>query len=291
MAIGNNGNILQHWVELEAAQALLAEGGAAGVRCVFTHGMAPFERFEHPLPDNEPKTRVMSRALRMGERLRQGGLPREGQPVLFQAIAELDVSPQHYPNSAILLDWLTRTRSAGLRMTVCEVTAAAQEGLKKQWSTEEDDARVKVVCGSWRQALQDGALAPRGPAGWPWLVSMDPYTFDPAPNGPASNLASVSAGDIDSLKSLLGPLLESTPGLFALFCYSMSEALRRKFQNVVRDFAAALPGAPAVALIGCKRDATIAHVAALVSKDSARLASLEKAAKRFLGTADYAPPI
>jgi hypothetical protein len=191
MALGNNGNILQHFVELEAGQGLLSAGGTGGLRCVFTHAMAPFEAFEHALPENDPKTRVMSRALRMTERIRKGLDSKEGQPLLFQAFAELEVGPSHYPNSAVLMDWQAKQRSLGLRMAVAETKPDAQARLLEKWPGVEEDARVKVLSGNWRTLLKEGALQLRGPGAWPWLISLDPYAFDPATQGPAKDVASV----------------------------------------------------------------------------------------------------
>jgi hypothetical protein len=227
----------------------------------------------------------------MSERLRKGLDPREGQPLLFQAFADLEVGERHYPNSAVLMDWLTRQRAVGLRVSVIESNPASQAALQERWPAVEDDARVKVFPESWRAPCQEGRLGVRGPDAWPWLVSMDPYTFDPAATGPASNPASVSAADLHSLKALLAPLTESAPGVFVVFCYSMSSALRLKFQTVFRDFAKALPGSPSAAFIACIRDAAAAHVGALISRDAAQLAVLEKEAKRFFGRADFVPSI
>jgi hypothetical protein len=291
MASGNNGNILQHFVELEAAQGLLSAPGAGGLRCVFTHGMAPFEGFQHPLPENDAKTRVMGRALRMSERLRKGLDPREGQSLLFQAFGDLDVGQTHYPNSGVLMDWLARQRNLGLRMAIAETSPAAQAALVERWPGAEEDARVKVFPESWRALLKEGTLQLRGPANWPWLVSMDPHTFDPAAQGPARDGGSVSADDLKSLTPFLGTAFDAGPGVFALFCYSMSTALRQKFQGVMREWASTFGRPVGVAFVGCHRDGSSAHCGALMSHDQALLAALEKAARRFFGKADYAPAL
>ena len=53
MAKGNDGNYLQHCIEVELASRLLDESAGKGLQVALTHGMAPFEQFEVSL--NTPK--------------------------------------------------------------------------------------------------------------------------------------------------------------------------------------------------------------------------------------------
>jgi len=51
MAKGNDGNLFQHTIEVEAAAFLLRE--SAGLHFVTTHAMAPMEPFDPPSPGSE----------------------------------------------------------------------------------------------------------------------------------------------------------------------------------------------------------------------------------------------
>ena len=50
MAKGNDGNLLQHWVEADSAARLHRIVKQEPLHIALTHGMAPFERFEPRKP-------------------------------------------------------------------------------------------------------------------------------------------------------------------------------------------------------------------------------------------------
>lgn len=99
MVKGHNGNYLQHCVELAAANRLAARTPAA-LHVAFTHGMAPFEPFEHKLDDKVPDLRrdLLRYALELAHKR-----PHKGEPAIVTAYRHTSASELRYPNSAELL--------------------------------------------------------------------------------------------------------------------------------------------------------------------------------------------
>jgi hypothetical protein len=102
VARGNDGNLLQHAIEVAVAQALGRQAGVTSLRLVCTHAMAPFEALTGPAS--------LDSSARLRGRLRQAtaGQATEDLPVLVRAYHDLGASPARYPNTAALVEWVAR---------------------------------------------------------------------------------------------------------------------------------------------------------------------------------------
>ena len=141
MAKGNDGNFLQHSVELAAANRLAAENPSA-LHVAITHGMAPFEPFEQELSD---KAAGLSRCRLKAALALAEGLPQEGEPSIVTAYRRTRAS-RCYPNSATLL----RTLGMELAGGISETSALKHKQLAADWS----GSPVRAANASWRRQVQ-----------------------------------------------------------------------------------------------------------------------------------------
>lgn len=185
MAKGNDGNYLQHSVEVALATHLA--GDRNGLHIAFSHGMAPYE----PSGDCSPGTAV---AL-LRDALQTAREPVVGlEPSLVVAYRATAASPDHYPNSAELLRAVVGAdRLSG---AITEVDPSKYVALQEAWR----GTAVVVVEASWRGEVEPGG-ALSAPVGLdvPWLFSMDPMTYS---EGAESDDANIHRG---SRAALVGP--------------------------------------------------------------------------------------
>ncbi len=163
MARGNDGNLLQHGIELAAISAI----DRLPVFLTCTHSMAPRERCDDPKRDR---------------RLRHWLNAYTDTPSVAHAYRETNATLDSYPNSAELIASLVGDEN--LRGDLFEVCADRIRDLCARWNDHSVDVRGQ----SWRTGL-DEITIPSTEDGW--LFTMDPMTF--VSDNP-------SAGDDDNLR-------------------------------------------------------------------------------------------
>ncbi len=222
MAKGNNGNYLQHCIEIEAAVRLLKAGPDRCLHVALTHGMEPFEELEERKAN--VKTNILYEAL-----AESAGEPQRDEREIVRAYRKCRASPQHYPNSAELLRTVVGT--GGLSGGITETDLTKHERLAKAWR----GTGIRVINSSWRaQVGRDGVLGCPSNLESPWLFSMDPMTF--SERGKSEH--NLNRLDLDLLEcALAGYLSSGQSGIACLFVYSMKRDLQPKFQNFVEELA------------------------------------------------------
>ena len=229
MAKGNDGNYLQHSVEIAAADRLAAENPDA-LHIALAHGMAPFECFEHKLKTNrtDPTRRYLKAALRQA-----GQAPRPDEPSIVTAYRNTRARDDHYPNSAELL----RERrggdgACGLSGGIAETCPVKYEELVGAWRR----SPVKVACASWRSQLRrGGVLACPKDLQAPWLFTMNPMTYRDRGGCDDDNLYD---SDMALLSEGLAPFVESgQPGIALLFVYNMDPERQCAFWQFTEELA------------------------------------------------------
>ena len=146
MAKGNDGNFLQHSVEVAVAERLRAEN-PAGLHIALTHGMKPFEKFEHPL--SAPQRGLMRCHLKLALSLSEQD-PQEEEPLIVTAYRRTSASDAHYPNSAELLRAIRGEN--GLAGGITEKSREKYRELARAWS----GSPMKVCHASWRSQVRGG---------------------------------------------------------------------------------------------------------------------------------------
>ncbi|MYE99543.1 MAG: hypothetical protein F4234_05105, partial [Gammaproteobacteria bacterium] len=170
MTKGNDGNYLQHCIEVEAASRLVQADRDGRLHVVLTHGMAPFELLETRKTRNGPIQRdLLFRAL---DEANAASEPQPNERKIVTAYRNSKASRQHYPNSAELLRVVVGDQK--LSGGVTETDPAKCEELAEAWS----DSNVRVKQSSWRNQLKPGGVldCPRD-LDKPWIFSMDPMSY------------------------------------------------------------------------------------------------------------------
>lgn len=227
MAKGNDGNYLQHCVEVEAAVLLSQTDPNCRLHIALTHGMAPFEKIENPNVQKKLLFNALAEA---------AGEPKCDEREIVKAYRKSEASPKHYPNSAELLRAVIGTNRLSGGITECN--KAKHEGLAKAWN----NSKVKVFCSSWREQLEPG-----GVLSWPksldvpWLFSMDPMNYKEEGKNDDEYLY---RSDLDLLAPALQRYIGSgQPGIAALFVYSVGsqgENKQRQFWAFMDELAGRL---------------------------------------------------
>ena len=222
MAKGNDGNYLQHSVELAAANRVGSED-PAGLHVAFTHGMAPCEPFEHELTDKVPG---LSRC-RLRAALGLAAKPwREGEPAIVTAYRCVGASLR-YPNSAELLRTLRRELAGG----IAETCPVKHEQLAAAWA----GSPVQTAMGSWRCEVQPGGVLACPPdLRVPWLFTMDPMTY--RHDGPYCDDDNLHRSDVELLREPLRRYVDSgQAGVVALFAYGVQKKRSWQFWSFVEE--------------------------------------------------------
>ena len=220
VAKGNDGNFLQHSVELAAANRLAVENPGA-LHVAITHGMAPFEPFEPKLSD---KAAGLSRCRLKAALALAAGPPQEGEPSIVTAYRRTRAS-RCYPNSATLL----RTLGMELAGGISETSALKHKQLAADWV----GSPVRTVHASWRCQVQPGGvLACPRTLDTPWLFTMDPKTY--RRDQPFCDDANLYRHDIERLYEPLQRYVDSEqPGMVALFVYGVQKQRSCQFWDFV----------------------------------------------------------
>ena len=227
MAKGNDGNYLQHCVEVEAAVRLLQFVPSRSLHVALTHGMEPFEKLEQPKAGVE--VAIFYKALNDATQLFQ-----KNEPRVVTAYRKAGAAKHRYPNSAELL----RTIVGKERLTggIAEVDTAKHKALVAAWPTSSLD----IQRASWRTQLDPGgALGCPNNLEAPWLFSMDPMTY--SEDGSKEN--NLNGSDFDLLKSTLACYIDSRqPGIACIFTYGMKAPKLSDAQNQFWTFIDKLAG-------------------------------------------------
>jgi hypothetical protein len=223
MAKGNDGNYLQHSIEIEAATRLTQTDPKGRLHIALTHGMAPHE----PLGEHVPKQArdMLESALTLANQP-----PRLNESPVVMAYRRTAASRQRYPNSAELLRTIVGTQK--LAGGIAEVNSGKYKELARAWS----GSRVFPVHSSWRrQVAPGGRLAVPNDLQTPWLFSMDPMTY--TENGDEDD-DRLHRADLDRLSDALSSFAKSdTPGVAALFVYAIGPETRHLFWDFVDELA------------------------------------------------------
>lgn len=223
MAKGNDGNYLQHGVEVSAARRLSSLEPDGRLHIAFGHGMAPFEPCDRP--KNPPAQSFFMRALNQSFRA-------EGpdESPLVTAYRKTCASLAAYPNSAELL----RSAIGAERLSggIAEIDPEKHSSLQQAWA----GTKVSPVKGSWRNELgASGVLACPPDLQTPWLFTLDPMTFSQGPYADDDFLYDADLGLLTS--ALRGYVASGRPGLAALFVYSVRPDSRAPFWRFVEQLA------------------------------------------------------
>jgi len=151
MAKGNDGNLLQHGIELAAVTAI----ADPSLRLTCTHSMAPRESCPAPRRDR---------------RLRHWLGSQLDVPSVAAAYRETDASLESYPNTAELI--VSKLGDSSIHGDLFEVSVEKVRQLYTRWAGTE----LLVHDGSWRRGLAHVAIPPAESS---WLFTMDPMTFLP----------------------------------------------------------------------------------------------------------------
>ena len=233
MAKGNDGNFLQHSVEVAAADRLAAENPNA-LHIALTHGMAPFEHLEH---NRKTEARRLKAALALASQAQQ-----KNEPLIVTAYRKTEASDAHYPNSAELLRSIRGGNDgSGLSGGITETCPVKHKELAEAWA----GSSVKVECKSWRsQVCRGGVLACPGNLQVPWLFTMDPMTYRHEAASDGCNPADddkLHDSDFCLLSNTLAPFVESgQPGIAALFVYNVRAERKDRFWNSSKALAKSL---------------------------------------------------
>lgn len=226
MAKGNDGNYLQHSVELALAVALAQSSPDGGLHIMLTHGMAPTQACGS-LPHGQTR-KALCRALQLGQ-----ASPSLEEPAVVKAYRATNASLEKYPNSAELI-----AASVGrLRLSggITEVDRAKHAQLMERWQ----GTQVKPILGSWRPEMVGAGVhtwASPSRTKSPWLLSMDPMTYSEARLRDDDKLY---RADGERIGRALRPFVESgVPGVAIIFAYAVRPNIRPLFWSFADRIAA-----------------------------------------------------
>ena len=226
MAKGNDGNYLQHCIEVEAALRLAGMDTAGRLHIALTHGMAPFEPFDVPLKQPKPG---LCRGLLKCKLKESKKSPQSEELAIVDAYRKTKSSEECYPNSAELLRAVIGAEN--LSGGITEICSKKYQYLSEAWLK----TNVKTTCASasWREEVYpDGVLACPEDLQSPWLFSMDPMTY--SEHGDEDK--NLNGSDIDILSGALGRYFSSgNPGFAAMFVYNVNKHNQIKFWKFVQE--------------------------------------------------------
>ena len=241
MAKGNDGNYLQHCIEVEAALHLVRTGSRGRLHVALTHGMQPFEQISDPggnayrvLYDalSEAAGKPLPDERKLVEAYRKSWALQAYLPNVADLFVELK-EEEHYPNTAELLRAVFGTKR--LSGGICELDETKHRELSEAWAGSE----IVVARSSWREQLgPNGALGCPDRLDAPWLFSMDPMTY--AEEGDEDD-DKLHRSDFGRLARTLERYVGSgQPGVAALFVYSVGNQgknRQRQFWKFMDDLA------------------------------------------------------
>ena len=227
MAKGNDGNYLQHCVEVEAGLRLAQKSPNGRLHIALGHGMAPFEGFDKGLSSSCGGL-VRCRIERALDDAR--GPFQQDEPSIVTAYRSAGASERRYPNSAELLRAVIGADN--LAGGIAETDAGKHAELVKAWK----GSSVVPIRSSWRsQVTPGGALACPDALSTPWLFTLDPMTYQD--QGCADD-DKLHRGDLDLLASSLRQFVHSGQmGVAALFAYAVRPEVQPRFDDFATELA------------------------------------------------------
>ena len=224
MAKGNDGNYLQHCVEVEAAGRLTQVDAQGSVHIALAHGMEPCESFEALKWGQSGK--LIQNALEEA-----GGQRRLDERSIVTAYRETKASAEKYPNSAKLLRTVVGVEK--LSGGITEIEPAKHAKLARAWS----GTAIKTACSSWRREIEAGGILSRpDELRTPWLFTMDPMTYSEESDSEDSD--KLHKRDMGFLSNTLIRYIGSgKPGIAAFFVYGVRPCTQPKFWKFMDELA------------------------------------------------------
>ena len=230
MAKGNDGNYLQHCIEVEAAEHLAEMDAAGRLHIALTHGMKPFEKFKpfEQRQQRSPYYQLLKNKLEDAKKP-----PQAGEPAVVKAYRKKSASDAHYPNSAELLRAVIGAEN--LSGGITELCSKKYKCLSAAWF----DTNVKTACCSWRRKINaDDILACPVKLQTPWLFSMDPMSYIACEHKYKDDNY-LHRNDIDILSTALSRYFSSgRPGVASLFVYNVgvqNDNEQSQFVNFIKE--------------------------------------------------------
>jgi len=223
MAKGNDGNYLQHSIEIAIALHLVAGTSGGRLHVALAHGMAPYEPCG-ALPDGQAR-RLLYESL---EAARKPAT--EGESSIVAAYRETNASLESYPNTGELLAAVIgRNRLSG---GITETDTDKHANVQNVWSGSD----VTPVAASWRcEVSSSGVLICPSSLRSPWLFSVDPMTYHE--DGYADD-DKLYRADLGRLSEMLKRYVASgQPGVAVFFVYGVKPDVRPQFWKFIDDLA------------------------------------------------------
>lgn len=223
MAKGNDGNYIQHSIEIAVAWQLVSRTAGNPLHIALTHGMAPYE-----LTGRVPNGQTKANLLRALDQSRNRRL--DGEAPIISAYRESKANLNQYPNTGELLaSVIGRNCLAG---GITETDPDKQERLQIMWS----ESNVRISSRSWRlETTFDGVLSCPEELSMPWLFSSDPMTYHEQGEADDDQLY---RADFDRLANVLTRYRKTdNPGAACLFVYSVMPRVRPLFWSFAERLA------------------------------------------------------
>lgn len=219
MARGNDGNYLQHSVEVALARHLTSN--AAGLHACLTHGMAPYEVCETPTVQRKMLLNALSSA---------ANAPNSAESPVVTAYRATKATLSNYPNSGELLAAVVGRKN--LHGGITELHAAKYACLQTAWK----GFAFKPVHASWRSQLAYGGVhSCPSRLDMPWFFSMDPMTYIEAGTTDDDKL---HRSDVPQIVVALSGFVQSgQPGVATIFVYAVRKDDRQAFWNFADEMA------------------------------------------------------
>ena len=219
MAKGNDGNYLQHSIEVTAGLHVAAMRAGGRLHVASAHGMAPFEVCDLPPPGQA--RRLLLEALSASKQT-----PRPGEPSIVTAYRATNASLEHYPNSVELLRSLIGDDK--LSGTIIEIDSAKYSQLEISWA----GSQVKPLCSSWRAEAPIGRrLAAPEHLDAPWLFTMDPMTYREEGYSDDSH---IYRADLSRIAEAISSFVKSgQPGAAAIFVFNIKPEDRQDYWSFI----------------------------------------------------------
>ncbi|MFM7070331.1 MAG: hypothetical protein ACKO38_00855 [Planctomycetota bacterium] len=223
MAKGNDGNYLQHSIEIAVAWQLVSRTAGNHLHIALTHGMAPYE-LTGRVPNGQTKAQLFGALAQSRNRRLDGEAP------IISAYRASNANLNQYPNTGELLaSVIGRNCLAG---GITETDPDKQAQLKTVWG----GSNVNISSRSWRlETTFDGVLSCPEALSMPWLFSSDPMTYHEQGEADDDQLY---RADFDRLADVLTRYGETgKPGAACLFVYSVRPRVRPLFWSFAEELA------------------------------------------------------
>ena len=230
MAKGNNGNYLQHAIEVANASFLQQYNKEKSIHISLTHGMAPYEPCDHCAD----KDLHMRHLLQTAFDSIQTELPKSAHSILH-AYKKINANFENYPSTGELLAAIIgRDHLFG---TIAEVEEKKCQQLKNIWM----NTNVNIFNRDWRGGILVDPRPLCAPEGLniPWLFSMDPNIFSTAEKIDTKNdkiFSYINESDIGFISKILNSFSNSKqPGIATIFSYGQQNSIEpfRKFATSI----------------------------------------------------------